>query len=45
MNHFKYEYKFMRFYQIKTPINFQYTLSNSNTELVSQFKDFGIFDT
>jgi len=38
--------KFMHFYEIKTHINFQYTLFNSNIELVSQFKDLGIiFDT
>jgi len=34
--------KFVHFYQIKIPINFQYTISNSNIEFVSQFKDLGI---
>lgn len=34
--------KCMQFYLIKTPINFQYSISNSNIELVSQFKDLDI---
>lgn len=38
--------KFMRFYLIKNPICYHYTISDSNIELVSQFKDLGvIFDS
>lgn len=37
--------KFMKFYLIKNPIKFLYTISASNIELVNQFKDLGvIFD-
>jgi hypothetical protein len=38
--------KFLHFYLIKNPINFQYYISVSKIELVSHFKDLGIiFDT
>lgn len=29
----------MKFYLIKNPLNFQYSISGSNIELVNQFKD------
>jgi hypothetical protein len=36
----------MHFYLIKNPINYNYSISASNIELVSQFKDLGIiFDS